>query len=274
VKTLLASVLLGESMERVAPWCEQQTYRMHLQYDGTDLCGWAKQAGRRTVQGCLEEAFVTVMGRAPGLRVAGRTDAGVHARHQVASVRLPLDIDVGRLARSLNALTPPCIAVTLLEVAPGFDARRHAVSRTYRYFVQLGGVDSPFFSRYVWRVPVAIDVALLEAAAACLPGRRDFTAFTPTETEHVFFERLVVRSEWRDCGCDRLVFEIEANAFLRHMVRTLVGTMIEVGGGTRSVAGFERLLLGGRREDAGPTAPARGLFLWDVSYPLPLVSPA
>jgi len=266
VRTLPALCVLGESMERVAPWVEQETYRMDLQYDGTELHGWAKQQGRVTVQGCLEEAFVTVLGRTPGLRVAGRTDAGVHARQQVVSLRLPLDIDAARLIRSLNALTPPAIAVTSIVPAPGFDARRHALSRTYRYFVQLGGVDSPFCARYVWRVPPSVDVALLRQAAAAVVGRHDFTAFTPTETEHVFFDRLVMRCTWRRLGSERLFLEIEAEAFLRHMVRTLVGTMMEVGVGHRSAADFERLLEGARREDAGPTAPARGLCLWDVRY--------
>jgi len=254
-------------MERAAPGGEQETYRMDLQYDGTDLHGWAKQEGRATVQGCLEQAFVTLLGRAPGMRVAGRTDAGVHARRQVASLRLPLDIDAPRLVRSLNALTPAAIAVNSLVPAPGFDARRHALSRTYRYFVQLGGGDSPFCARYVWRVPPSVDVALLRQTAALVVGRHDFTAFTPTETEHVFFDRLVTRCSWRRLGGDRLFLEIEAEAFLRHMVRTLGGTMIEVGVGRMTVAGFERLLEGARREDAGPTAPARGLCLWDVRYP-------
>jgi len=254
-------------MERPAPWTEQQTYRMDLQYDGTDLHGWAKQDGHVTVQGCLEQAFITVLGRAPGLRVAGRTDAGVHARRQVASLRLPLDVDPQRLLRSLNALTPPSITVTSLSPAPGFAARRQALSRTYRYFVQLGGVDSPFCARYVWRVHEPLDLELMREVAADVEGRHDFTAFTPTETEHVFFHRLVMRCAWRRLGPNRVFLDIQADAFLRHMVRTLVGTMVEVGRGEMSPTDFRRLLDGARREDAGPTAPARGLFLWDIAYP-------
>ncbi len=254
-------------MERPTPWTEQQTYRMDLQYDGTHLHGWAKQEGQATVQGCLEQAFITVLGRAPGLRVAGRTDTGVHARRQVVSLRLPLDVDTTRLLRSLNALTPPAITVTSLVPAPGFDARRQALSRTYRYFVQVGGVDSPFCARYVWRVSGSLDLGLLREAAIAVQGRHDFTAFTPTQTEHMFFQRLVTCCRWRRMGAERVFLEIQADAFLRHMVRTLVGTMVEVGRGDRSPADFRRLLNGACREEAGRTAPARGLFLWDVAYP-------
>jgi len=246
---------------------EQQTYRMDLQYDGTGLHGWAKQEGCETVEGSLERALTTVVGNAPLLRVAGRTDAGVHARQQVVSLSLPTGIDARSLLDSLNALTSPNISVTGLRPArTGFDARKEALNRTYRYFLQAGGVDSPFCSRFSWRVRPGVDLPVLKRAAALVEGRHDFTAFTPTESEHTYFGRQVLRCRWLRWGPQRYALQIKADAFLRHMVRTLVGTMVEVGLGERSLDDFARLLAGARREDAGVTAPARGLFLWDIEY--------
>jgi tRNA pseudouridine38-40 synthase len=253
-------------------------HRMELQYDGTGLHGWARQEGLPTVEGCLGDAFLTVIGRIPAMRVAGRTDSGVHARHQVASVHLPVEIDRLRLLRSLNALTPPGIAVTSLVPAPsGFDARKDALSRTYRYFVATSEVVSPFWAPYCWRARARVDWEALRATAAAAVGVHDFTAFTPTESEHVLFTRAVLRCVWKrlttcslEClptaGREMIYLEIEADAFLRHMVRTLAGTMMEVACGVRSLDSFVSLLGGARRENAGPTAPSSGLFLWDICY--------
>jgi tRNA pseudouridine38-40 synthase len=260
---------------------------MDLQYDGTGLQGWARQNGFQTVEGCLEQALQTVLGRAPRLRVAGRTDAGVHARRQVVSLVLPAGMDLLKLRRSLNALTPPGIAIVELRPASAaFDARKDALSRTYRYFLSTQPVVSPFWTRYCWQAHGDLDLDLLEAAAALVAGRHRFTAFTPTDTEHVFFDRTVLRCRWTLVGNASshgpigpalstrsaaragamLCLEIEADAFLRHMVRSLAGTMVEVGQGERSVEGFRQLLEGAPREAAGPTAPAHGLFLWDIRY--------
>jgi tRNA pseudouridine38-40 synthase len=266
----------------------ERNHRMELQYDGTGLHGWARQDGLSTVEGSLEEALRTVLGSAPALCVAGRTDAGVHARRQVASLALPDGTDLARLVSSLNALTPPGIAVTrILPANEAFDARKQAKSRTYRYYLSTFPVPSPFWSRYCWQVAGELDVALLSAAAAATEGRHDFAAFTPTETEHVFFDRLVLLCAWKrlrgglaggvrvaapaagrrtSAGVGIMYLEIEAEAFLRHMVRTLVGTMTEVAQGKRTLDDFERLLRGAPREAAGPTAPPHGLFLWDVKY--------
>ncbi len=268
----------------------QRNYRMELQYDGTGLHGWAKQDGLQTVEGCLEEAFRTVFGRVPALRVAGRTDSGVHARRQVVSLFLPSGVDLPKLRRSLDALTPPGIAVVALRPAPAtFDARKDATSRTYRYFVAAQPVVSPFWTRYCWQVFADIDLGAMQAAAGQVVGRHCFTAFTPTETGHVFFDRTVLRCRWsrakgavlpaetlgvggRPSGGSGGMFcvEIEADSFLRHMVRTLVGTMIEVGEGVRSQVDLGRLLDGAPRDAAGLTAPAHGLFLWDVRYGRPV----
>jgi tRNA pseudouridine38-40 synthase len=243
--------------------------RMELQYDGTGLHGWAKQAGLVTVEKCLEEAFATVLGAAPTLRVAGRTDAGVHARLQVVSLQLPRGTDLGKLTASVNALTLPGIVITrMVRAHADFEARKQATSRSYRYFICTSRMASPFWARYCWVVGQPLDRGLLDAAASATVGRHDFTAFTPAETEHVFFDRTVLRCAWRrspgEPGMLRL--EIEANAFLRHMVRSLVGTMVEVAEGKRDLDSYRRLLDGAGREAAGSTAPAHGLFLWSIKY--------
>jgi tRNA pseudouridine38-40 synthase len=243
-----------------------RVYRMELQYDGTGLHGWAKQDPLPTVEGCLAAAFRTVLGFEPVLHAAGRTDAGVHARRQVVSLGLPVGTDLPRLTASLNALTSPGIAVTrIVRATTGFDARKDAISRTYRYYLSTAPVLSPFWARYCWQAPGRLDLAALRGAAASTVGRHDFTGFTPAESEHVFFDRLVLRCVWRRTSAG-MYLEVEAEAFLRHMVRILVGTMVEVGEGKRALEDFARLLDGAPREAAGPTAPAHGLFLWDVRY--------
>ena len=242
------------------------TVRLDIEYDGSPFAGWAVQPGARTVQGELETALATVL-RAPiRLTVAGRTDAGVHALGQVASFEAdappPQD-----LARSLNALTPPEIAVTAVAPAPdGFNARHSALSRTYAYRVLSRRTPSPFYEgRALWW-PHRLDRQALDACAAALPGEHDFTAFTPTQTEHVRFARRIIAASWSEHG-DLLVFRIEADAFMRSMVRALVGTMLEVGGGRRSVDSFVALLQGAPRETGGDTAPPHGLYLEKVTYP-------
>jgi tRNA pseudouridine38-40 synthase len=235
------------------------TARLRLEYDGTDFAGWAAQPGLRTVQETVEEALATVLRREVRLTVAGRTDRGVHARGQVASH------DGGPAPlRNLNALLPPDVAVRASESASeGFDARRDARSRTYRYRVHTRSAPSPFErNRALWW-PRPVDRAALGACAAALPGTHDFTAFTPTDTDHVRFERNVFRAEWVEEPGDVLAFWIEADTFMRHMVRIVVGTMLEGTAPDR----FAALLEGRPRSDAGATAPAHGLYLESVAYP-------
>jgi tRNA pseudouridine38-40 synthase len=237
------------------------TARLTLEYDGGPFAGWAAQPGERTVQGELERALGTVLRREVAVTVAGRTDRGVHAWGQVCSHEgEPAD------ARSLNALLPDEVAVLASEPAPdGFDARRDALSRTYCYRVLNRPAPGAFErGRALWW-PGRIDRDALAACARALPGTRDFTAFTPTDTQHVRFERDVVRAQWRDRG-DLLEFWIEADTFMRHMNRVLVGTMLEVAGARRTVEGFAALLEGAPRSAAGATAPAHGLYLASVRY--------
>jgi tRNA pseudouridine38-40 synthase len=249
-----------------APGAAHVTHRLDIEYDGGGFYGWAMQPGLATVEGSLVAALRTVLGREPRLTVAGRTDAGVHARRQVVSVSLPPGLDLARVRGSLNALTPPGLVVRHVTPAPGFDARRHAVARSYRYFVDLGEVRSPFWASYRWCPGYPLDVEAMAAAAAMAVGRHDWRAFTPTETEHLVFERTVTRCQWRVRG-DVAWLEIEAESFLRHMVRSLVGMFVEVGRGRRDLDDVRRLLAGALREEAGPTAPAHGLFLWRIRYP-------
>ncbi|HTA15434.1 MAG TPA: tRNA pseudouridine(38-40) synthase TruA [Solirubrobacteraceae bacterium] len=242
--------------------------KLTLQYHGAEFFGWACQPGQRTVQGELQRALRTILGDrdldgAPlTLTVAGRTDRGVHAWGQVASYRHEA-VDPQRL----NSLLAPDIAVLACEpAADGFDARRDASSRTYCYRVLARGTRDVFErGRTLWW-PRELDLGLLEECAKLLPGSHDFTAFTPTETEHTRFQRTVIGAEWRAVG-DVLEFWIEAQTFMRHMNRVLVGTMLEVAEGRRELADLARLLEGRPREQAGSTVPAHGLALASVAYP-------
>ena len=233
--------------------------RLLIEYDGGGFAGWARQPGLRTVQGALEDALRTVLRRDVGLTVAGRTDRGVHARGQVASH----DGDPAP-ADALNGVLPDDVRVLDSAAAPdGFDARRDALSRTYRYRVFTRRAASPFERGRAWHRPRAPERSVLDAMAAALVGTHDFTAFTPTQTDHVRFERDVMRAEWRDGGEHVLELWIEADTFMRHMVRTLVGTML---GGRHDVDAFRALLAGAPRAEAGDTAPAAGLYLESVRY--------
>jgi tRNA pseudouridine38-40 synthase len=247
------------------------TVRLDIEYDGAGFRGWARQPEQRTVQGVLEEALATVLREEIGLTVAGRTDTGVHALGQVASfdTEAPLPPD---LARNLNGITPPDVAVRRAEaVADGFNARFDARSRSYLYRLAPGKTASPFERGRALPWPHRIDREALDACAAALIGTHDFTAFTPTQTDHVRFDRDVLAASWSDESApwgadDLLAFRITADAFMRNMVRALVGTMLEVASSRRSVESFAELLQGRPRTEGGDTAPPFGLYLESVAY--------
>jgi tRNA pseudouridine38-40 synthase len=241
------------------------TTRLDISYLGTRFAGWAAQPGQRTVQGEIERALAQITGAAAALTVAGRTDAGVHATGQVASFEHDHELP-DRLAERLNAVLPRDVAVLSVAAAPdGFSARHDARTRTYDYRVLASPIRRPLEEGRAlwWRFPV--DKPPLVACAEAVVGKHDFTAFTPTQTEHVLFERNVTACAWEADG-EILTMRIEAPSFMRNQVRVLVGTMLEVGAGRRTVDDFRALLAGVPREQAGETAPPHGLYLVGVSY--------
>jgi tRNA pseudouridine38-40 synthase len=235
-----------------------------IEYDGTEFAGWASQPGQRTVQSELDRALSVVLRRPEGvpLRVAGRTDAGVHALGQVASYEgEPAGV------RSLNALLPTDVSVLeCVEVRAGFDARRDATSRAYCYRVLARPGRAALHRTTALHVERSLQSDVLHACARALVGTHDFTAFTPADTYHVRFEREVYAAFWRELDAGVLEFWIEADAFMRQMNRVLVGTMIDAAAGRRSAGQFAALLTGAPRSQAGPTAPALGLHLAAVGY--------
>ncbi|MCY4075963.1 MAG: tRNA pseudouridine(38-40) synthase TruA [Acidobacteria bacterium] len=252
--------------------------KLTLAYDGTEYVGWQRQAGGRSIQGALESALAEIEGAPVTVVGAGRTDAGVHALGQVASVRLAHGIEPRVLARALNAKLPADIRVLgAAAVGAGFHARYSARSKTYRYCVSNGGVAHPFAARYAWHVAAPLQLDAMRAAGDQLLGRHDFAAFQSTGSQ----VRSTVRTlssltiERRPAcgpegttggtGAALLTVEVEGDGFLRHMVRAIVGTLVEVGRGRRAADDITPVLESKRRDRAGPTAPAHGLFLVRVT---------
>lgn len=243
---------------------------LRIEYDGTPYSGWSRQPDRRTIEGDLRAAFTALHCRDVRLRCAGRTDAGVHATHQVVDAHYTGSVPIAVIAPALNGqLQRELVVLDAVAAPPGFDARADATSRAYEYRLLPRRVHSPTREGRVLHHPRPLDPEALHAAAALARGQHDFRAFTPSRTEHVFFRRTLHASRWIERD-DELVYQVRADAFLRHMVRILVGSMLAVGRGGLALDEFTALLDGAPRGLAANTAPPHGLSLVDVTWePLP-----
>lgn len=237
-----------------------------VSYDGRAFAGSQLQPNARTVQGVLEEAAARLFGVRTRVRLAGRTDAGVHAVGQVAAWDAETRLDPATIGRALNALLPDDIAVRdIREVDPRFDPRRWARRRCYRYMLLTTRERQPLLRDIAWHVGPGLDLPAMMRATEALPGRRDFAACSGPLPSGRSTVRTVHRAAWHSDGCC-LLFEIEADAFLPHMVRRLVGALVRVGRGRLAVEQFRELLQEAKLATIGPVAPAHGLCLWSVSY--------
>ena len=246
----------------------QRTLKLTLSYDGTDFAGWQVQPRQPTIQGCLERALARIEGRPVKAAGSGRTDAGVHALAQVASCSLRNPIPAAGLLKALNRLLPPAIRVTDVdEVAAGFHARHLALAKTYEYRTHRGALCPPFEARYAYWHPYPLDESSMFLATGRLEGEKDFRSFAsstkvaPNSTVRTVFSSVLHRKG------DYLVYRVRGSGFLYRMVRNLVGTLLEIGRGNLRPSDIDRILAARDRRAAGPTAPARGLFLAGVEYP-------
>jgi tRNA pseudouridine38-40 synthase len=241
--------------------------RLLLEYDGTRYHGWQRQANASTIQEVLEAALTRLTGETITLIGSGRTDAGVHARGQVASFSTASRIPLRAFRDGLNSLLPRDIAVLeASEAAPAFHARKSARSKTYEYRILNRPQPSPLVRHYAWWIAPRLDLEAMAAAAAVLPGEHDFTAFRASGSDNHNPVRRILGAAWSDETCGWLSFTITATGFLRGMVRSLVGTLVEVGRAKAPVSRLAELLANGVRRDAGPTAPPQGLYLVEVFY--------
>jgi tRNA pseudouridine38-40 synthase len=246
-----------------------RTLKLTIQYDGTTFVGWQRQPNGTSIQGLLEEALAPIEGAPVAVHGAGRTDAGVHALGQVVSVTLGSGLAEATLGRALNAVLPPAVRVlSVQEMNADFHARFSARAKTYEYRIVNAPFISPFLHRYAWHVPQPLDVEAMRAAAAPLAGRHDFAAFQGAGSSVATTERTIFGIDWQDgAGFDLpIVLRITGDGFLRHMVRTVVGTLVEIGTGRWDPWRILTALDSRDRAHAGPTAPPQGLFLTSVTY--------
>lgn len=241
-----------------------ETYKLILAYDGTDFRGWQRQPEERTVQGVCENALQKITTKKVAVHGAGRTDAGVHAIGQTASFRVRSTLSETDFLRALNAVLPPDVRILdLKRTEPDFHARKSAVSKIYSYRIVRTPIISPFAFRYALHWPYSLNLRAMRAGASLLVRRSDFTAFSSNREHHPV--RTVLRSVIQKRG-DEIIFTIEANGFLRYMVRTIVGTLLEIGAGKYPPDRIEEIFARKERALAGPTAPAKGLCLIRVLY--------
>lgn len=244
----------------------ERTLKCVIAYDGTAWQGWQRQANGPTIQAAVEDAFVPLLGGAPTVTGAGRTDAGVHAQGQVASVRVETDVPSDAIRRALNArLTPDIRVLSVEDAAPEFHARFDAIGKTYRYQLVTSDVVSPFHRWFVWHLPARLDTDAMRAGALQLCGRHDFAAFQSAHSTVTDTVRTVSRVDVRPT-LDGLAIEVQGDGFLRHMVRAMVGTLVDVGTGRRSAASVTEVIVSRDRREAGDNAPASGLTLVSVDY--------
>ncbi len=258
--------------------------KLTVQYEGAAYVGWQRQRQGVSVQGLLESALARIEGAPVRVSGAGRTDAGVHALGQVATVGLRHAIPLPSLERALNAILPADVRVLgAEEMPPGFDARSAARSKTYEYFVATGGIVSPFDRRYAWHVPRSLDARRMAEAALLLEGRHDFAAFraagssaktTIRTIQEASVDETPAGHPWRrlgaparpPSGASLVTLRLRGDGFLRHMVRAIAGTLVDIGAGRREPSSIDAVLASGDRGQAGPTAPPHGLFLVRVEY--------
>jgi tRNA pseudouridine38-40 synthase len=243
------------------------TFKLTIAYEGTGFVGWQRQPSGTSIQGLLEDAFSELDGRPVAVTGAGRTDAGVHALGQVASVQLDRSIDAGAVVRAINVRLPPSVRVLdACEVSGGFRTRFDASAKTYRYRIWNAEVLSPFERAFAWHIPVPqLDTDAMSAAARLIEGKHDFAGFQAAGSDTLTSDRVVFSSTIaREPPI--VTYEIRGDGFLRHMVRNIVGSLVDVGRGRQPIAWMADVLAGRDRAQAGRTAPAEGLFLVSVEY--------
>jgi len=244
-----------------------RTIKLLIEYNGTKYQGWQVQPKGLTIQGVLEEKLGLLIGEAIQLFGSGRTDSGVHALGQVAHFKTENQMDIRSMQRALNSLLPPDIVIQKTEeVDEGFHARKHSKSKVYEYRILNRNLRSAFQWGFVWHIPQKMNFQEMEKATARLIGEHDFSSFRSTGSPTRTTLRRVIRAEWKRGPNGLIRFEIEANGFLKQMVRSIVGTLVEVGKGKINEEEFRRILESKDRRKAGPTAPAQGLFLKEVKY--------
>ncbi len=245
---------------------QKLTHKLTIEYDGTNYSGWQLQAKHDSIQGRIEAALERIFGVCVRVHGSGRTDAGVHARGQIAAIKLPREFNPGDLTRALNALLPPDIVVLdVTQVADDFDPRRHAKSRVYEYRVLNRRIQSAFEYRFSWLVREPLDISAMNDAARVLVGEHDCAAFPTLGADVKTTLRRVLASEWNRDG-EFLIYRVEATAFLRHMVRTMVAAMVDAGRGKLIAPQIAAILRAGDRHDAPAPAPPGGLCLVEVRY--------